>query len=95
MFTKFIIVNNICEQSVITEDINKYIEFLAKKGLSPRSINRKISTVKNYYNFLISLFEVLIEGLKFKDFWVYISCSQKWKIMISNSEVKTSSFLEN
>lgn len=42
------------ETSITDGDIGIYIEYLYKKSLSPRSINRKISTVKTYYNFLLS-----------------------------------------
>ncbi len=35
-------------------DIDQYIIFLSKNNIAPRSINRKISAVKNYYNFLLS-----------------------------------------
>jgi len=35
-------------------DIQNFIGYLSQKKLSPRSIHRKISTIKSYYNFLIS-----------------------------------------
>lgn len=53
-FQEFLSKNNIAELSVSSDDIDKYITALASKQISPRSINRKISTLKSYYNFLIS-----------------------------------------
>ena len=51
---RFLSKNKIAELSVSSDDIDKYITALASKQISPRSINRKISTLKSYYNFLIS-----------------------------------------
>lgn len=42
------------EFRVSSEDIDKYIRGLSNKSISARSINRKISTIKSYYSFLIS-----------------------------------------
>lgn len=42
------------ELDVKPDNISNYIECLAKKTLSARSINRKVSTIKSYYEFLIS-----------------------------------------
>ncbi len=53
-FYKFLLKNNLREINVQTENIRELIEYLAQKGLQPRSINRKISAVKSYYEFLIS-----------------------------------------
>lgn len=44
----------VSELAVSSDDIDKYISNLATNQISPRSINRKISTLKSYYNFLIS-----------------------------------------
>jgi integrase/recombinase XerD len=42
------------ELDVTSEDISLYVTFLRSNNLSPRSISRKISTIKTYYTFLIS-----------------------------------------
>ena len=42
------------ELTVTSDNIEQYINLLSNNGILPRSINRKISTLKNYYNFLIS-----------------------------------------
>ncbi|MCP5369344.1 MAG: site-specific tyrosine recombinase XerD [Rickettsiaceae bacterium] len=39
---------------VVTSDIEQFVVHLSKNGLSARSINRKISVLNTYYNFLIS-----------------------------------------
>lgn len=53
-FHKFLLINHLSPLNVQTDDIRNWIEYLAKNGISPRSINRKISSIKNYYEFLIS-----------------------------------------
>lgn len=53
-FAEFLDNTKCPELSVTAEHINQYIRFLSNNSLSPRSINRKVSTIKNYYNFLIS-----------------------------------------
>lgn len=53
-FAEFLHNAKLDEQRINTSNIEKYIEYLGNKGLGARSINRKISTIKNYYNFLIS-----------------------------------------
>lgn len=53
-FNNFLIKNKLEELSLTDSHINKFIEELASIEISARSINRKISTLKNYYNFLIS-----------------------------------------
>lgn len=53
-FHRFLLKYNLQETSVQTENIRELIEYLAQKGLQPRSINRKISAIKSYYEFLIS-----------------------------------------
>lgn len=53
-YREFLSENKMAELAVISEDIEKYIAALVGKQISPRSINRKISTLKSYYNFLIS-----------------------------------------
>ena len=42
------------ELEIISDDIERYIKLLSTNSINARSINRKISTIKNYYNFLIS-----------------------------------------
>jgi integrase/recombinase XerD len=42
------------EADISSDEIAEYIQLLSNKAISPRSINRKISTLKSYYNFLIS-----------------------------------------
>ncbi|GAB4167404.1 MAG: site-specific tyrosine recombinase XerD [Rickettsiaceae bacterium] len=45
---------NKTELVISSDDVDGYIKVLSSNGILPRSINRKISTLKNYYNFLIS-----------------------------------------
>lgn len=42
------------ELAVNTNEMDIYIKQMNESGIAPRSINRKISTLNNYYNFLIS-----------------------------------------
>ncbi|RTK92686.1 MAG: site-specific tyrosine recombinase XerD [Rickettsiales bacterium] len=42
------------ELEIVSYDIELYIKLLSANSINARSINRKISTIKNYYNFLIS-----------------------------------------
>lgn len=53
-FADFLKQNSLSELNVQEADLSSYILYLSKKNISPRSINRKLSTVKNYYNFLIT-----------------------------------------
>lgn len=53
-FNKFLLQNHLSALNVKTENVRIWIEHLAKSDISPRSINRKISAIKNYYEFLIS-----------------------------------------
>jgi integrase/recombinase XerD len=53
-FWEFLIKNRLTELEVKDYDISKFISELAKSGISPRSINRKISTLKSYFIFLVS-----------------------------------------
>lgn len=46
--------NKLDELAASVDDIDKYIANLSKNNISARSINRKISALKSYYNFLIS-----------------------------------------
>ncbi len=53
-FQKFLLQNKLLELNIKAENIRDWVEYLAENGLQARSINRKISTIKNYYEFLIS-----------------------------------------
>ncbi|WP_250312154.1 site-specific tyrosine recombinase XerD [Rickettsia endosymbiont of Oedothorax gibbosus] len=53
-FQKFLLQNKLSELNIKAENIRDWVEYLAENGLQARSINRKISTIKNYYEFLIS-----------------------------------------
>jgi integrase/recombinase XerD len=53
-FETFLLKSRQKELEVKPADISSYISALSKENLSPRSINRKISTIKSYYTFLIS-----------------------------------------
>ncbi len=50
----FINKKNLSELTIKNENISDFIQQLSKNNISPRSINRKLSTIKIYYNFLIS-----------------------------------------
>ena len=56
-FWEFLIKNRLTELEVKDSDISKFISELAKSGISPRSINRKISTLKSYFIFLVIINE--------------------------------------
>jgi len=51
---EFLLEHNLSELNITATNIDKYITYCADKTISPRSINRKISTLKSYYYFLIS-----------------------------------------
>lgn len=53
-FDRFLIKQKLTEFEVKDSHLSKFIEELSKGGLAPRSINRKISTLKTYFTFLIS-----------------------------------------
>ncbi len=53
-FASFLLKSNLLELNVSSLDIQAFIKQLASNNLKARSINRKISTIKNYYDFLIS-----------------------------------------
>lgn len=53
-FNIFLIDQKLSALDVNTEHINSFIKFLAAKNLQARSINRKLSTIKTYYAFLVS-----------------------------------------
>lgn len=53
-FREFLTKHKINETSASADDIDNYIANLSANSIAPRSIHRKISTLKSYYNFLIS-----------------------------------------
>jgi integrase/recombinase XerD len=53
-FSIFLVDQKLSALNVNTEHINGFIRFLAAKNLQARSINRKLSTIKTYYAFLVS-----------------------------------------
>ncbi len=53
-FQNFLLHSKLSELNIKAENIRDWVEYLAENGLQARSINRKISTIKNYYEFLIS-----------------------------------------
>ncbi|CAG2168433.1 unnamed protein product [Oppiella nova] len=53
-FQNFLQKNKLSEFNIVAENIRDWIEYLSQNNLTARSINRKISTIKGYYEFLIS-----------------------------------------
>lgn len=53
-FRNYITDQKLSELNITSENIRHWIEYLANNNLQARSINRKISTIKSYYEFLIS-----------------------------------------
>lgn len=53
-FKSFLAKQNLSEFDAKGQDIRGFIIVLTNNGLKARSINRKISTIKSYYEFLIS-----------------------------------------
>ena len=53
-FRSFLTQEKLTELSVATKNIRDFIEYLSKHSLKARSINRKLSTIKGYYEFLVS-----------------------------------------
>jgi integrase/recombinase XerD len=53
-FKSFLVSSKMTELEIVSENVQDFIQYLAKNALSPRSINRKISTLKSYFEFLIS-----------------------------------------
>ena len=50
----FLKTHNILEQNLNSQDLSCFIARLTENGVQARSINRKISTIRSYFNFLIS-----------------------------------------
>ncbi|KJV81062.1 phage integrase family protein [Rickettsia hoogstraalii str. RCCE3] len=53
-FQNYLAKQRLSELNITTENVRDWIEYLASNDLQARSINRKISTIKSYYEFLIS-----------------------------------------
>lgn len=53
-FQNFLGKKGLSELEISPDNIEDYINNLSVNNIAPRSINRKISTLKSYYNFLIS-----------------------------------------
>lgn len=53
-FRNYLAKQKLSELNITTDNIRNWVEYLAENGLQARSINRKISTIKSYYEFLIS-----------------------------------------
>ncbi|ABV74836.1 site-specific tyrosine recombinase XerD [Rickettsia akari str. Hartford] len=53
-FQNYLAKQRLSALNITTANVRDWIEYLANNDLQARSINRKISTVKNYYEFLIS-----------------------------------------
>ncbi len=53
-FREFLNKNKLSELKILSDNIDSYIKNLSDNSIAARSINRKISTLKSYYNFLIS-----------------------------------------
>ncbi|MCC8376789.1 MAG: site-specific tyrosine recombinase XerD [Rickettsia endosymbiont of Graphium doson] len=53
-FHNYLAKQKLSELNITTDNIRNWVEYLAENGLQARSINRKISTIKSYYEFLIS-----------------------------------------
>lgn len=53
-FNNFLHKEKLLEFQATLQDVQNYIMYLASNKLAARSINRKISTLKTYYEFLIS-----------------------------------------
>lgn len=53
-FQNYLAKQRLSDLNITTENVRDWIEYLASNDLQARSINRKISTIKSYYEFLIS-----------------------------------------
>ncbi|HJD62192.1 MAG TPA: site-specific tyrosine recombinase XerD [Rickettsia endosymbiont of Degeeriella rufa] len=53
-FHNYLAKQKLSELNITTDNIRNWVEYLAENGLQARSINRKISTIKSYYEILIS-----------------------------------------
>ena len=58
-YVEYLEKKGICKASNITiNDIQKYLEFLSKDGLNPRSIKRHITTIKEWHKYLLRIKKV-------------------------------------
>ena len=46
-------------KKLLKADVNQYVSFLFKQGLKSSSVNRKISTIKSFYIYLIGILAVV------------------------------------
>jgi len=53
-FNTYLVAKGYQEDLISTEEIEQFVAELKEQGLSPRSIARKISAIKSYYQFLMS-----------------------------------------
>jgi integrase/recombinase XerD len=53
-FRSFLFEKKLSELLIATKNIREFIEYLSEHNLKARSINRKLSTIKSYYEFLVS-----------------------------------------
>lgn len=53
-FNTYLVTRGYQEDLISTEEIEQFVAKLKEQGLSPRSIARKISAIKSYYQFLMS-----------------------------------------
>ncbi len=83
-FGLFLKAHKLDELDLSTENISRYIRKLSD-DLSPRSINRKISTLKSYYKFLISENHIDYNPLLLVDLPKY---NAKLPIILSINEMK-------
>ena len=77
-------------KKLLKADVNQYISFLFKKGLKSSSVNRKISTIKSFYIYLIK--KKIITYSPVED----ISMPKKEKYLpISMSEIEVEKLLNS
>jgi len=64
-FNKFLNINNVkLNEKLNYSFVRQWIVELSESGLSTRSINRKISSLKSYFNFLIAINKLNVSPLK-------------------------------
>lgn len=66
-FEKFVLTKNKTLLNVDKKDVRTYLSFLLINGLDERSVNRKISTLRTFYKFLLHTFVLEVspvEGVK-------------------------------
>ncbi len=85
-FDQFIHKNVLAELAINNQNIGQFITYLAEADIAPRSINRKISTIKSYYEFLISENHLKLNPALSVDLPKY---SSKLPEILSISDIKT------